>query len=586
MAKREAADRLVETLQEWGVNTVFGLPGDGINGIIEAFRKKKDEIQFILVRHEEAAAFMAGAYAKYTGKLGVCVATSGPGAVHLLNGLYDAKMDHAPVLAITGMTYHDLIGQQYQQDVNTEKLFEDVAAYDERIMGPSDTHALTNLACREAVYNRTVSHITFPVDLQSEPLSKDGGSEKNIPGHTTSTKECLRLAPCHEDLEAAAKILNEAKRPVILCGQGAIGATSILLDVAETMGAPIIKSLLGKEVVPEMHPLNLGGLGLLGTRPSENAVEQCDAILMVGTSFPYLEYLPEPGQARGVQIDHNAGRIGLRYPVEVGLLGDSKITLELLRPMLQRRRNRRFLQDRQKEVKQWWELMNERATRMDAPMKPQVVAKAVSDLADDDAIISTDSGTITTWIARHLQIKPNQKFSCSGNLATMAPGLPYAIAAQVAYPKRQSIAFVGDGGFSMLMADFVTAVKYNLPIKVIIIKNNYLGQIKWEQIVFLGNPEYVVELQAIDFAKFAEACGGIGLRLEDPRNAQNVIEAAFRSDRPTIVEAVVDPYEPPWPPKIRPNQAMRFSRALLRGQPDGPRIALTMFRDKVDELIR
>lgn len=585
MARLDAADELVSTLRQWGVDTVFGLPGDGINGIIEAFRQCKDKIRFIQVRHEESAAFMACAYAKYTGRLGVCIATSGPGAIHLLNGLYDAKMDHAPVLAITGMTYHDLIGQQYQQDVDTQALFKDVAAYDERIMGPSDVKELTNIACREAIYNQAVSHLTFPVDLQVEQATRDG-SEQNVPKHTSATRVHPLVIPSLTDLSRAAEILNTCKRPVILAGAGALGAREELVEVAETIGAPIVKALLGKASVPDMNPLCLGGLGLLGTAPSETAMEQCDALLMVGTSYPYLNYLPKPGQARGIQIEHNAGRIGLRYPVEVGLLGDSKLTLQALAPLLNRRTDRKFLKSLQKDMDKWWELMNERSSRTDVPIKPQVVARAVSELCDNDAIISTDSGTITTWIARHLQIRDCMQFSCSGNLATMAPGLPYAIAAKVAYPDRQSIAFVGDGGFSMLMADFATAVKYDLPIKVVIIKNNVLGQIKWEQIVFLGNPEYVVDLQSIDFTKVAEACGGVGYFVDRPENIKDALREAFSVDRPAIVEVAVDANEPPWPAKIRAKQALRFSQALLKGEPDGPRIALTMFRDKVDEIIR
>lgn len=583
MAKN-TSDIIVDTLEGWGVDTVFGLPGDGVNGIIEAFRERQDRIKFIQVRHEEAAAFMACGYAKYTGKLGVCLATSGPGAIHLLNGLYDAKMDHAPVLAITGMTYHDLIGQQYQQDVETDKLFMDVASYDERIMGLAHAKAVTDIACREALYNRTVSHITIPVDLQEQELPGDR-SERNIPKHTSQAQPCPIQVPSITDLKRAAEILNTAKRPVILCGQGALGAGDILVQVADIIGAPIIKALLGKAVIPDEHPLSLGGIGLLGTRPAEDALDKCDALLMVGTSFPYIDYLPKPGQARGIQIDINPGRIGLRYPIEVGLLGDSQSTLQLLKPLLNYHRNRSFLETLQDEMVDWWKLMENRGTSDNTPLRPEVVAHAVSDLADHDAIISTDSGTITTWAARQLKMKPNQMFSCSGNLATMAPGLPYTIAAQVAYPDRQCIAFVGDGGFTMLMGEFATAVKYGLPIKVVIIKNNVLGQIKWEQIVFLGNPEYVVELPPIDFVKFAEACGGVGIHVEQPGDVHDAVAAALKSDKPTIVEAVVDPNEPPMPAKVTAKQAYRFSKALLRGQPDGPQIALTLFRDKIDDLI-
>ncbi len=586
MAKKNTAYELVETLTDWGVDTVFGIPGDGINGLIEAFREFRDKIRFIQTRHEESAAFMACGYAKYTGRLGCCVATSGPGAIHLLNGLYDAKMDNAPVLAITGMTYHDLIGQFYQQDVETDKLFEDVAIYNQRVMGPAHVRAVTNVACREAIYNRAVAHITVPTDLQEQPLSNGYRSERNVPGHTSVAQPCPKAMPCEDDLIRAAQILNQAGNPVILCGQGALGAGDVLIEVADAIGAPIVKALLGKAVIPDEHALSLGGLGLLGTAPAEDAMAKCDALLMVGTSFPYIEYLPKPGQARGIQIDIRADRIGLRYPVEVGLLGDARITLEELKPRLHRKRDRRWLSGLQKSMRSWWETLDDRATREDVPIKPQMVSAVLDELIDDDAIISTDSGTITTWVARSIKIKRGQKFSCSGGLATMAPGLPYTIAAQVAYPERQCVAFVGDGGFSMLMADFATAVKYNLPIKVIIIKNNVLGQIKWEQIVFLGNPQYVVELQPIDFVKFAEACGGVGYHCDHPRDVKNMMELTLKSDRPAVLEVLVDANEPPMPAKIKAKQAARFGEALLRGQPEGPRIAVTMFRDKVDELIR
>jgi pyruvate dehydrogenase (quinone)/pyruvate oxidase len=332
--------------------------------------------------------------------------------------------------------------------------------------------------------------------------------------------------------------------------------------------------------------MSLGGLGLLGTRPAEEAMEQCDAILLVGTSFPYLNYLPNPDKAKGVQIESDPSRMGLRYPIEVGLLGDAKQTLLKLRPLLNYNRNRDFLEDMQDGMKDWWDLMNEHGSRDAVPIKPQVVAHELSSLLDPDAIISTDSGTITTWIAREFKIRANQMFSCSGNLATMAPGLPYTIAAQVAYPDRQCVAFVGDGGFTMLMGEIATAVKYNLPIKVVIIKNNVLGQIKWEQIVFLGNPEYVVELQPIDFAKYAEACGGIGIHVDQPGDIRNALKKMLDADRPCVVEVVTDPFEPPMPAKIKARQAVKFSEALLRGQPEGKRIALTLFRDKVDDLLR
>ncbi len=337
--------------------------------------------------------------------------------------------------------------------------------------------------------------------------------------------------------------------------------------------------------MPDDSPFTTGGVGLLGTRPSEVAMEECDGLIMVGTSFPYLKWYPKPNQAKAVQIDCDPARIGLRYTVNVGLVGDAKATLQALLPLLHPKKDRSFLEKAQAGMKDWMELMRNRESRDDTPVKPQVVARHVNELLQDGAIISTDSGTITTWAARHIHMRRGMQFSCSGNLATMAPGLPYAIGAKAAYPDRQVVAFVGDGGFTMLMGDFVTAVKHELPIKVVIIKNNTLGQIKWEQMVFLGNPEYEVELYPIDFVKFAEACGGVGFRCERPEEVRPALQAAFSSNKPAIVEAVVDPFEPPMPAAATPQQALKFAEALVRGQPDAGKIIRSVIKDKVKELV-
>ena len=583
MAKT-AADVLIEGIIDWGVDVVFGLPGDGINGIMESLRTRQDKIRFIQVRHEEAAAFMACAYAKYTGKLGCCLATSGPGGIHLLNGLYDAKMDQAPVLAITGQTFSDLKGSNFQQEVNMTQLFSDVAIYNEEVINPNQVAMLANEACRHALNHRGVAHITFPVDYQTtEPSGKT--SMHKVKGATEGTWTKPIVVPRDSELKIAAQILNEAEKPVLLVGRGALGAGEEIIELAEKLGAPIIKALLGKAVVPDDHPLTTGGLGLLGTTPSQNAMENCDALLMIGTSFPYMEFLPEHDQAKGIQIDDKADRLGLRYPIDIGLLGDAKPTVAALLPFIEKKEDRSFIEEAQSGMKDWWELMETRAMRDESPIKPQRVAWELSKLAKDDAIISGDSGTNTTWIARQFKIKKDQKFSCSGTLATMAPGLPYSIAAQVAFPERQSIAFVGDGGFTMLMGEFATAVKYDLPIIVVIIKNNVLGQIKWEQIVFLGNPEYGVELQPIDFAKYAEACGGLGFTVREPDDIAPTLEKAMASGKPCVIEVYVDPNEPPMPSKITFAQAKGFAEALIKGQPSGGKIALTLFKDKLNELI-
>ena len=579
-----AADVLIETIQDWGVEVIFGLPGDGINGIMEALRKREREVRFIQVRHEESAALAACGYAKFTGKLGVCLATSGPGAIHLLNGLYDAKLDGQPVLALTGMPYHDLIGTHAQQDVEVDKVFADVAAYNARIMSSTHVENVADLACRTALSYRKVAHITFPVDLQDKEAEKKG-SKRNVPHHTSDVFARGARLPAENDLRRAAEILNKGKRVAMLVGQGALKATDELEQVAERLAAPIVKALLGKAAVPDDSPYTTGQVGLLGTRPSQEALEECDTLLMVGTSFPYIEFLPKPGQARAVQIDIDAVRIGLRYPVEVGLVGDARRALEALLPLLEYHEDRRFLGKAQQGMKEWWKLMEERGTVQDTPMKPQVVAWELGKRLRDDAIVIADSGTIATWWARQIPARRGQMHTLSGTLATMANSLPYAIAAQLAYPNRQVVAFVGDGGFSMLMAELATCVKYQLPVKIVIAKNNTLGMIKWEQMVFLGNPEYGCELQPIDFAAVARAFGATGITITDPAECGSALDEALNQSGPVVVEAVVDPYEPPMPPKITRDQAMKFAKSLIRGEPNREKIALTVLSDKIRELI-
>lgn len=584
MAKETAADILIDTICDWGVEVVFGLPGDGINGIMEALRTRQDRIRFVQVRHEESAALMACGYAKFTGKLGVCLATSGPGGIHLLNGLYDAKLDQQPVLAITGMAYHDLAATHTQQDVELDKLFMDVAKYNARIMGPSHVENVADLACRTALAYRGVSHITVPVDIQ-EMSAGPRRSRRNVPGHTSDVFARSGRQPSEDDLRKAALLLNTGKKVAILAGQGALGAAVELEQTAETLGAPIVKALLGKAAVPDDSPYTTGTIGLLGTAPSQAVLEQCDTLLMVGTSFPYIEFLPRPGQARGVQVELDPMRVGLRYPVEVGLVGDSRRTLEALLPRLHRNEDRAFLQASQAGMREWWKLMEERGTRRDRPMKPQVVAWELGKRLRDDAIVSCDSGTIATWWARQIPVRRGQMHSLSGNLATMANGLPYAIAAQIAYPNRQVVAFVGDGGFSMLMAEFANCVRYGLPVKVVIVTNNTLGQIKWEQMVFLGNPEYGCDLHPIDFAAFARACGGTGIRVEDPAECGAALDEALAAPGPVIVDAIVDPFTPPMPPKVTLDQATKLAQSLASGQPNRDRIALTILSDRVREMI-
>lgn len=584
------ADIVAEALLDWKVEVIFGLPGDGINGFMEALRRRKDKIKFILVRHEESAAFMACAYAKYTGKLGVCVATSGPGAIHLLNGLYDAKLDNTPVLSITGSTYSDLMNSNYQQDVNLLQLFSDVTVYNNMINRPEHAEMTVDIACRSALSLRGVSHLTIPIDVQEMKL-KGRYSRHKVPGHTSDFYANITV-PDRGLLEDAANILNSGRKIVLLVGQGALSAGDEVVQVAEKLEAPVVKALLGKAVIPDDHPVCIGGLGLLGTEPATDAMNEADTLLMIGTAFPYIDYLPKPGQARGIQIDIKPNNIGLRYPVEIGLVGDSKLVLSELLPLLHQRSetDRQFLKSKQDAMVDWNKLLKEQSTRTDKPIKPQVIADAVSELLEDNAIISVDCGTNTSWAAQYINIRKGMKFSLSGTLATMACGLPYAIAAQIAFPDRQCIAFVGDGGFTMLMGEFATAVQYNLPIKIIVIKNNTLGMIRWEQMAFLGNPEYGVEFTPIDFVKFAEACGGIGYAIKEPDEISSIMEQAMKTDKdrrkPVIIEASVDPFEPPMPPKVEMEFVTNLGESFVKGQPYARRIGLTLFRNQVHNILK
>ena len=578
------ADIVAEALLDWQVEVIFGLPGDGINGFMEALRRRKDKIRFVLVRHEESAAFMACAYAKYTGRLGACVATSGPGAIHLLNGLYDAKLDNTPVIAITGTTYSDMMNSNYQQDVNLIQLFSDVSVYNSMINVPEQAEMAVDFACRTALSRRGVSHITIPIDIQERKLKGDYSRHK-VAGHTSDIYNPLIL-PDKKLIEDAAYILNSGERVVILAGQGALGAEDELISVAQKLGAPIVKALLGKAVVPDDNSYSIGGIGLLGTGPASDAMSEADTLFMIGTSFPYIDYLPRPGQARGIQIDIKQEKVGVRYPVDIGLVGDSKLTLSALIPLLHQKTNLEFLKSKQEAMKNWNKLIKERSSRTDRPIKPQYIADILSDELEDNAIISVDSGTITTWAARHINLRKGMKFSVSGTLASMACSLPYAIAAQIAFPDRQSIAFVGDGGFAMLMGEFATAVQYDLPIKVFVIKNDTLGMIRWEQMAFLGNPEFGVEFTPIDFAKFAEACGGIGYSIKEPNQVRSTVRNAMKESKPTLIEAYVDPFEPPMPPKTDMVFVNNLAKSFAKGQPYKGRIGLTLFRDKVHEVLK
>ncbi len=583
MAKT-TAELLVERLIDWGVEVVFGLPGDGINGIFEALRTNQEKIRFIQVRHEEAAAFAACGYAKYTGRLGVCIATSGPGGIHLLNGLYDAKCDGQPVLAITGHTFHDLIGTHYQQDVDLDKLFMDVAAYNQRVTGPDHVVNSLDEAIKTALSYHTVAHITIPKDVQ-DWKSESKRSAANVPEHSADLFAAARPAPPQELLNRAASLINDGSKVAILAGRGCLRAGTEVSELARLVEGPIIKALLGKAVVPDRDPYTTGGIGLLGTAPSQDAMQECDTLIVAGSSFPYLDFYPQPGKARAIQIDVSPVRVGLRYPAEVGLVGDCRTVLRALLPLIRQKTDRSFIETCQKRMETWNKMLAGQGQNTDSPMKPQAVTYHLNQLLEPDAIVSADSGTIATWAARYIEIRDRMQFSLSGSLATMANGLPYSIGAAVAYPNRQVVCIVGDGGLTMLMGELATLVKYKLNVKVIVIKNNALGQIKWEQIVFEGNPEFGVELQPIDFAGVAMSCGAAGFTIERADEAAEILRQALAHDGPAVVQAVVDPNEPPMPGNVSTDQLLKFSEALLRGQKDGWAILKTVLKDRIREII-
>jgi pyruvate dehydrogenase (quinone) len=543
-ADSNTADILVDTLIRWQVPYVFGLVGDGINSIIEALRKRADRIRFIAVRHEEAAAFMACGYAKHTGKLGVCLATTGPGAVHLLNGLYDAKMDSTPVLAITGSTFHDLGGTHFMQAVDTQALMKDVALYNVAVSGPIHASIVGNLACRSAVGGRGVAHLTVAKDTQAMKLGADKASMETHGLKTLGGWEFSHPAPDPDRLREAAAIINSGRKVAILVGQGALGARDEVTQVAAKLKAPVAKALLGKGVLADDSPYTTGGIGHLGTVPSQYIMHTCDTLLILGSTMPWVDAYPKPGQARAIQVDLKPEHIGIRYPIELGLVADVEATLAALLPLLEEKSDAAFLSDAQNRMRDWRALLERVCATARSPLRPQMVMHALSELLAPDAVISLDCGANTHFAARIIQLREKQKLTGTGMLATMAPGLPYCIAAQLAFPGRQCVAVAGDGGFSQLMAELVTAVKYELPVKIIIMKNNSLAEVRFEQ-EELGNPNYGCDLAPIDFVAFAKACGADGFRCTNPGELRSALQATLRSPRAAVLEALVDANEKP-----------------------------------------
>ncbi|GAK33093.1 pyruvate oxidase [Iodidimonas nitroreducens] len=547
------SDVLLKILSRHGVRHLFGIPGDAINDVTDAIRRQ-DEIAFIGVRHEEAGAFAASAQAKLTGQLGACMGTSGPGAIHLLNGLYDAKLDHAPVIAITGQVATGFIGTEYHQEVRLERLFADVAVYSQTVMTEEQVPAVFLEACHAALAHRGVAHISLPTNISGRTVS------------SSQTQNLLRaasgrIAPALAECRDAVDLINGSKKIAILAGIGCHGARDELIDFATALQAPIVRSLKAKEVIDDDHPLCIGGLGMLGGKPGVKAMDACDLLIMVGTDFPYHDFYPR--DAKIIQIDIEPTRIGRRHPVDVALMGHAAATLTTLRGQISQDRSGDFLGKMQDEMKQWLQ-DQEKAEQSDAiPIHPPRVMQALQKRAPADSIFMCDTGTVTAWSARHLRLKPGQRYSLSGGLASMAYALPGAIGAQLAYPESRVFALAGDGAFAMLMGDFVTAVKYDLPIIILVFNNAKLGFITLEQEA-KGLPEWGTDLLNPDFAAFAKACGGLGLSVEEPDQLEPTLDEALAAGQPTVIDIKVDPEALIMPPKISLSQAKNFGLAKIR----------------------
>jgi pyruvate dehydrogenase (quinone) len=586
------ADFLLERLAENGVRRIYGYPGDGINAILGAL-DRQDSLEFVQTRHEEMAAFMACAHAKWTGEVGVCLATSGPGAIHLLNGLYDAKLDHQPVLAIVGQQPRMGLGGNYQQEVDLVTLFKDVAHdYVHMASDPAQIRHLVDRAHRIALARREVTAIIIPNDLAAEPAEeeppREHGSVHSAPGYTPP-----RVIPPQGQLEQAARILNEGKKVAMLVGQGALHATDEVIEVAELLGAGVAKALLGKAAVPDDLPFVTGAIGLLGTKPSWTLMRDCDTLLMVGSSFPYSEWLPKPGQARGVQIDVDGTMLSIRYPMELGLVGDAKETLKELAKLLERKEDRSWREQIEHELEEWWRLIEERALQDADPINPQRLFWELSKVLPPDAIISADSGSAANWFARDLKLGRGHMASLSGTLATMGPGVPYAIAAKFCHPNRPAVALVGDGAMQMNgMAELITAKKYfhkwdDPRLVVLVLNNQDLNQVTWEQRALQGDPKNPTtqSIPEVNYAQYAQLIGLKGIRVETPDEIEGAWDEAFSADRPCVVDALCDPNVPPLPPHITVKEARAFITALRKGDPDATAVIEQSFKEKILEFL-
>ncbi|MBR0849032.1 thiamine pyrophosphate-requiring protein [Bradyrhizobium diazoefficiens] len=569
------SDFIVQRLHEWGVRHIFGYPGDGINGVFGAMNRAEQKIGFVQARHEEMAAFMATAYAKFSGELGVCIATSGPGASHLITGLYDALLDHQPVLAIVGQQARTALGGQYQQELDLVSMFKDVAgAYVMQASSPPQVRHLIDRAVRIALARRTVTAIVLPNDLQEETYEPPPRAHGTL--HSGVGYRPPSVVPHDADLDRAAEVLNAGKKVAMLVGAGALGATDEVIAVADRLSAGCAKALLGKAALPDDLPWVTGSIGLLGTEPSYDMMTHCDTLLMVGSGFPYAEFLPKEGAARGVQIDIDASMMSIRFPMEVGLVGDATETLRALLPRLAPKSDGAWRKGIENDVATWWETLDDRAHQPASPVNPQLVAWELSPRLPDRAIITSDSGSCANWFARDLKMRRGMTASLSGGLASMGAAVPYALAAKYAHPDRPVIALVGDGAMQMNnMAELITAAKYwrswrDPRLIVCVFNNEDLNQVTWEQRIINGDPKFEASqrIPDVSYSRFAEMIGLTGIFVDSPQLLGSAWDQALASERPVVLEVKTDPEVPPLPPHITLQQARNFSLALIKGDPN------------------
>jgi pyruvate dehydrogenase (quinone) len=586
------SDFMLSRLREWGVEQVFSYAGDGINGLLAAWGRSGNRPRFVQARHEELAAFEAVGYAKFSGRVGVCAATSGPGAIHLLNGLYDAKLDHVPMVAIVGQQPRSALGGVYQQEVDLPALFKDVAAdFVQVVMVPQQLPNVLDRAFRTAMAHRTVTAVIIPADVQEMPYSPPAHAFKMVPSSMGMSQ--ATTVPSTVDLERAAEALNSGTRPAMLIGQGARDAADEVVEIADLLGAGVAKALLGKDVLPDDLPFVTGAAGLLGTRPSYELMRDCDTLLVVGSSFPYSQFLPEFGQARGVQIDIDPGLIGMRYPFEVNLVGDAAATLRKLLPLLRRNDERQWRTRIEDNVRRWWEVMDRRAGVSADPVNPERVFSELSPMLPDNAIITSDSGSAANWYARHLKIRGAMRCSLSGTLATMGPGLPYATGAKFAFPDRPVLALVGDGAMQMNgINELITIGHYwseweDPRLVVGVLNNRDLNQVTWEMRAMEGAPQFLPSQRIPDFgyAHFAEQIGFTGIKVENPDGIGDAWRRALHADRPCVVEFVTSPSVPPIPPHAELDQMENMAAALLKGDPQAWSVVREGISAKAQEFV-